>query len=147
VEWEPIAPATKATIYQVYTSALMKSWDLEIEMRGLAFNDGTSSYIDPFTIARLMPNSSVLTTADYATAIAITAAFTRTAATDDITLALSSVEMDIDEHDQTRDTAGFIECTMHLVPIDNVPQGTEVACTYTFTAHDTLAKEYYGGTT
>jgi hypothetical protein len=111
VEWEPITPATKATIYQVYTSALMKSWDVEIEMKGLAFSDGTSLYIDPFTIARLMPNSSVLTTADYATAIAITPAFTRTTASDDMTLAISSVEMTLDEHESSRDTAGYKECT------------------------------------
>ena len=144
-EWEPITPALKATVYRVYTSALLKSWDVEVEMSGLAMMDDGTSYVSPFTIARLMPSSADIATADYATAVAFTATIQKTA-TDSLVFAWSSMEFDLDEHESSRETSSFKEVRITLKPLDNVPQGTEAACTQTFTLKDALAKTYYGGT-
>ncbi len=115
-------------------------------MRGLAHMDDGTSYVSPFTIARLVPSDSSLTTTDYTTAIALSASLTKTA-TDSLVFAATSVEFDMDDHESDRSSTGYKEVTIRLKPVDNVPQGAEVACTTTITTKDALAKEYYGGTT
>jgi len=131
LEWEPIVPAMKATTYFVYTNWLLKSWDLEVEVKGLPLeDDGTK--VSVFTIARTAIVS-------YATALLFTLAIKRSA-TDYISYSVDKMELHLDNAAECdKETNTYEEITFILRPAEGYA--------ITATAADALTKAYYGGAT
>ncbi len=133
LEWDPIVPAMKASTYFVYTNWLLKSWDLEIEVRGLPLeDDGTK--VSVFTVARTA-------IASYATALLFTLALKRSA-TDYISYSVDKMELHLDDATTCdKETSTYEEITFTLKPAEGYA--------ITASAKDLLthANKYYGGAT
>jgi hypothetical protein len=133
LEWEFIAPGTKATSYFVYTNALLKSWSYDVEITGLPYSDGTKVSI--YTIARTAIASYT------GTGLLLTWALTRTA-TDYISYSIDKTALEMEnDADSNRESSGYEEQTIKL----SQAEGSVI----TASAKDDLtqAAKYYGGAT